>query len=669
MKSFAYRNGIFAFILIAMLLIFAGVTLAPVEVAYAVLPDNYNDYIESLSDENSKDWYFGEDYLNISEVLSVVNSWKTNPKFNLESIKNDPIVIAVIDSGIGHAYYDDGAGNELKTEKKEYYNTVDGSGNALVYHINPMIEDVILKDGDDNYVYESVVSKNVRGKEVCATLDDGINDMAYVLADNTDDSHGTHVTGIVALLIHALELEDYVKILPIKANDSVQKAALSTKYTAHYSYSDVQSAIEFARDNGADIVSLSLTADKSSFSFDAFTDDVLLCAAAGNSGSNSTFSPGYPAASPDVLGVMNYTYGDDGAELSAKSNYGMAYDVAAPGSYIISSIDGKDGYGVLSGTSMATPIVAFASALISVKYRAIENDTDLFVTPEIIKTMITLSAGETNDAKSMPTLDLLSLITTDFQSENSDDIFLNAEDIYIDGPDDLANMTLKDVQTITARAKTYPKNSRVNGTIEWWYEYGGEKTDLGTGNFITFTPPSVVGTYALYCRAVDVNGKEILDCSPENAFVFTINYATFEYDKIRIVGTNGSQFVGDVHENEPHIFTISDAEYVDLSKYSIVWFVDGKMIKGATGATFEFSSKKPGLHKVSARINGTYSYDVEFEVIANPEVVEKLPDYVLISVISSSVVASAIIVLIIVVIVVKRKKNKSTDKNYEIDDN
>ncbi|MCQ2603058.1 MAG: S8 family serine peptidase [Clostridia bacterium] len=264
MKAFASRNGIFAVILIAILVIFAGMAIMPANVAYAALPESYCDYIENLDAGSVKDWYFGEDYLNISEVLEVVNSWKTSPDFDIEPLKDEPIIIAVIDSGIGHAYSVDGSGNETPAPKKDYYKIVDDDGNMLNYRINPMFEDVILTDADGNYVFKSVVTENKRGKQIFATLDDSVNDIAYVLADNADDNHGTHVTGTVALLIHALDLEDYVKILPIKANDSVQKGTLTNKYTAHYMLDDVKKAMDFARENGADIVSLSLTADKKS---------------------------------------------------------------------------------------------------------------------------------------------------------------------------------------------------------------------------------------------------------------------------------------------------------------------------------------------------------------------------------------------------------------------
>lgn len=654
MKSIVHRNGIFAVALIAILVMLAGVLCAPANVAYAVLPDDYSDYVANLPSDNIKDWYFGEKYLNLEEVLTVVNSWKINPFFDLDSIKEDPIVIAVIDSGIGHAYYDSGAG-ETQASKKDYYKIADNDGNSLNYYINPLFDDVLLKDADGNYVYKSIVNSNTRGKEVCATLDDSINNIAYTLADNSDDNHGTHVTGIVALLIHALGLEDYIKILPIKANDSVQKGSSVSKFTAHYIYDDVKKAIEFARDNGADIVSLSLTADKKYFSFDEYCEDMLLCAAAGNNGSNSTFSPGYPAASSKVLGVMNYTNSVSGPTLSAKSNYGMLYDIAAPGSEIISTIDGKNGYGTLSGTSMATPIAAFASALVTLRYRGIENENELYITPEIIKTMMTLSANETKDAKSMPTLDLLSLITTDFQSENADDIYVNAEELCVEGPTDNTEYALNDLKPITVRAKTLPKNSYIKGTIEWWYECGGQKTELGTGNTISVVPPTSVGTYAVYCRAVDDQGRVLFKCSSENAYVFTVHYAELDFDNVQIVSADGEPAFGDLYVNEPRIFTISDIEYVEQYKYSIVWFVDDEIIKGATGAKFEFSSKNAGHHKVSARINGVHVYDVEFEVIANPDVNRKFPTYIAVYAISSAVALSAIIAFIVLAVIKKRK--------------
>jgi len=82
----------------------------------------------------------------------------------------------------------------------------------------------------------------------------------------------------------------------------------------------------------------------------------------GGQGYDIDVSPVYPAACPgdNIITVANMMF--DG-NLDVTSNYGAAHvDIAAPGTYILSTVPG--GYGFLTGTSMAAPMVTGAAALV-----------------------------------------------------------------------------------------------------------------------------------------------------------------------------------------------------------------------------------------------------------------------------------------------------------------
>jgi subtilisin family serine protease len=130
-------------------------------------------------------------------------------------------------------------------------------------------------------------------------------------------------------------------------------------------------AIEYAVANGADIINLSLGADCDSDVLKeaidaALANNVLVVAAAGNDGSN------VPQCPAKYFGVIGVTAVRSDNSVPEWANYGDWVQLAAPGEGITSTIVGPEGagYASWSGTSMATPFVTGAAALVKQKYPA-----------------------------------------------------------------------------------------------------------------------------------------------------------------------------------------------------------------------------------------------------------------------------------------------------------
>jgi subtilisin family serine protease len=122
------------------------------------------------------------------------------------------------------------------------------------------------------------------------------------------------------------------------------------------------SAIDFAADNGAKVISMSVAGSSYSSALQSAVDyawnkGVVIVAAAAN---NSTSSPYYPAALNHVIAVSAT---DEYDNFASFSNYGNWITVSAPGTNIVSTTNGG-GYSSGTGTSFSTPQVSGLAALL-----------------------------------------------------------------------------------------------------------------------------------------------------------------------------------------------------------------------------------------------------------------------------------------------------------------
>jgi len=193
-----------------------------------------------------------------------------------------------------------------------------------------------------------------------------------------DARHGTHVAGIIAAVrsnsIGMDGVSNHTEIMPVRAvpdGDERDK--------------DVANAIRYAVDNGADIINMSFGKGYSPYKevVDeavkyAEENGVLMVHGAGNESSNSDENPKYPTryyedylSEPSNqlwLNVGATSWNPEDGFVANFSNYGEnSVHLFAPGDDIYSTTP-DNSYERLSGTSMASPVVAGTAALIMAYY-------------------------------------------------------------------------------------------------------------------------------------------------------------------------------------------------------------------------------------------------------------------------------------------------------------
>ena len=185
--------------------------------------------------------------------------------------------------------------------------------------------------------------------------------------DPTDDNgHGTHTAGTVGAVGNngkgVAGVCWNVRLAGLKIGSRTGSILLSAGI----------SAVDYCIAKGIKVSNHSWGGGSFSSSFDALVTRAraaghLLVCAAGNNGANSETAPQYPAsyAQDNVLAVAAT---DNNDALATFSNYGATrVDLAAPGVTILSTYiknNSNGTYAYLSGTSMATPHVTGAAALV-----------------------------------------------------------------------------------------------------------------------------------------------------------------------------------------------------------------------------------------------------------------------------------------------------------------
>lgn len=563
-------------------------------------------YAAVLPDAVSNQWFDGEDYNNFNGTLQAINKIKDGlSTAEKADFKNNPVLVAVIDTGIN-------ASHEL-------------------------FDGVLC---DEGLWYNAI--ENERGR-------DYINDNCY---NGNLIGHGTHVAGIVAQEIKKYGLEDYIKILPVKAGDSKG------------SFKDVAvvNAISYvgnlATQDKTIVINMSLTSyywgknsDVDVAVQSAVREGVIVCAAAGNDRKNSAssgYSLGSPACLENVIGVMNY---GEGLIPAPKSNYGAAYDIAAPGQAIISAAKSgaTEPYCTKDGTSMATPFVSFAAAVLEIRFnRKSATVYDVMTSTPAVATG-TVSYG--NGVYTAKKLNLSAFV--EFKHIKEIKVFTEDESL------DALNQNISSPKKVVAFAKLryfdeegfapetdvayksikmYVVKAGKNGTLS-----GGEVIYSVNGARIEFTPTEP-GTYFIYAA----NSAYINDTS--EIITVKVNYVqTVEDAQLSVVGDPV------VRAESTVVYKLDNAYMLD-PELVIVWDIydeNGRRVDTKIGTEISFTPETKGEYTIICSVGGKTIAGYKVNVKTSEKTVRAVSGGV------TSAVAFSAVAAVLIIVIVKMLKRRA----------
>ena len=215
-----------------------------------------------------------------------------------------------------------------------------------------------------------------------------------------DEYHGTHVSGCAAAVV------DNGTGVAGQGNSSlINGRALDENGSG--STADIADAVEWAADQGADVINMSLGGGgytdtmKNAVSY-AQNNGSLVIAAAGNDGTQGV---SYPAAYSECVAVSAV---DSNENLASFSQYGTSVELCAPGVDVLSTTtETRGGYEQLSGTSMATPVTSGVAGLTLAQWSLANNE----LRSHLKNTAA--DVGLTSDEQGSGQVDAYAAVTTD----------------------------------------------------------------------------------------------------------------------------------------------------------------------------------------------------------------------------------------------------------------
>lgn len=312
-------------------------------------------------------------------------------------------------------------------------------------------------------------------------------------------SHGTHCAGLATADINnaigIASLGGNVELIGVKATPN----SASSSGSIWQSYNGVQWACQ----NGADVVSMSFGSASSSASFQTLIDSypgIVFLAAAGNDGATALM---YPGAYNNVICVGSVNSNDVRSSFSNYNGSTPFVDIASPGGYsnggLLSTVytSGGNGYDKMGGTSMATP---FAAGLVGLML-----SVNPALTPAQVESCL-INTGVNINQSIGPRIDALAAMQCVQATLNGDPIpfFTGAPTTILEG-----------------QSVTFTDNSANGGSAitSWQWSFpGGTPSSFSGQN----PPPIVYSTAGVYDVSLSVTNSQSTQTNTQVGYI-TVN--------------------------------------------------------------------------------------------------------------------------------------------------
>ena len=392
--------------------------------------------------------------------------------------------------------------------------------------------DVYHEDLSENLVDTTNYYLTIGGKRIARDYDMG--------------NHGTHVSGIIGATNNDFGVTG---VASGTNNDLVDLMVVGSSPDGEYLYTaDIIDAINYAKESGAKVMNMSFGVEGRDRAMeaairDAYNLGIVMVAAAGNDGVNAFSSP------TDFKEVISVNASNSFNNPTYWSDYGTYKDITAPGNLILSTMPGDD-YDYMSGTSMASPVVAGVVALML--------DANPSLTPAEVYNILCASTSATSfdDKLAYGVVDAKAAVEAAYTASNSvsvTDLSIKTDKVEVYEGDNVYLETLVRPAT-SLKSVTYSSDDETIATVD---SVTGKVTGVSEGT--TVIRASVDGK-EVTCNVTvkdSVSQSSIAIVDKEKLENVSIGFATVL--KTKIMPENST--------NKEVYYKSSDRTVVDVDEY------------------------------------------------------------------------------------------------------